>query len=62
MALLSGKVAIVTGSGANIGEAYVRKLAREGAKVVLGDLNHAGAEVVAASICAGGGEAASRSI
>lgn len=57
MGLVEGKIAIVTGSGANIGEACARKLAHEGAKVVLGDINLAGAEAVAASICAGGGNA-----
>lgn len=55
--LVAGKVAIVTGSGANIGEACARRLAQEGANVVLGDINLAGAEAVAASICAGGGDA-----
>lgn len=56
MGLVKDKVAIVTGSGANIGEACARKLASEGAKVVLGDVNFAGAEAVADSICAAGGE------
>lgn len=55
--LVQGKVAIVTGSGANIGEACARKLAAEGAKVVLGDLNLAGAERVAGEIRAAGGDA-----
>lgn len=55
--LVQGKVAIVTGSGANIGEACARKLAAEGAKVVVADINIAGAERVAADIRASGGEA-----
>lgn len=54
--LVQDKVAIVTGSGANIGEACARKLAHEGAKVVLGDINLAGAEAVADSICKAGGD------
>jgi NAD(P)-dependent dehydrogenase (short-subunit alcohol dehydrogenase family) len=49
MGLVEGKVAIVTGSGANIGEACARMLAKEGAKVALADLNHEGAVSVAAS-------------
>jgi NAD(P)-dependent dehydrogenase (short-subunit alcohol dehydrogenase family) len=38
MARLDGKVAIVTGGGAGIGEAVVLKLAREGARVVVAGL------------------------
>ena len=57
MGILDGKIAIVTGSGANIGEACARKLAAEGAKVALADINLAGAERVAASIRNAGGEA-----
>lgn len=38
MGQLSGKVALVTGAGSGIGEACVRTLAREGAKVVLSDI------------------------
>lgn len=45
-----GKTAIVTGAGGGIGEAYARGVAREGASVVIGDLNEEGAEEVAASI------------
>jgi len=54
---LDGKVAIVTGSGANIGEACARALAKAGAAVVLADINMAGAEAVASDIAAGGGTA-----
>jgi NAD(P)-dependent dehydrogenase (short-subunit alcohol dehydrogenase family) len=55
--LVEGKVAIVTGSGANIGEACARRLAKEGAKVALADINREGAESVAASIREAGGDA-----
>jgi NAD(P)-dependent dehydrogenase (short-subunit alcohol dehydrogenase family) len=54
---LEGKVAIVTGSGANIGEACVKALANEGAAVVVADINIEGAEKVAADINAAGGKA-----
>jgi NAD(P)-dependent dehydrogenase (short-subunit alcohol dehydrogenase family) len=54
---LDGRVAIVTGSGANIGEACARALAEAGASVVVADLNLAGAEGVANDIVASGGSA-----
>jgi NAD(P)-dependent dehydrogenase (short-subunit alcohol dehydrogenase family) len=57
MGLVEGKVAIITGSGANIGEACARMLAKHGAKVALADLNHKGAVSVAASIREAGGDA-----
>jgi NAD(P)-dependent dehydrogenase (short-subunit alcohol dehydrogenase family) len=40
-----GKVAIVTGAARGIGEAYARALAREGAQVVVADLNDRGKDV-----------------
>jgi 3-oxoacyl-[acyl-carrier protein] reductase len=54
---LQGKVAIVTGGGVGIGKAYAQALAREGAKVVVADIQEAEAKKVAADIKAGGGEA-----
>jgi 3-oxoacyl-[acyl-carrier protein] reductase len=51
------KVAIVTGSGQGIGEAYAKGLAAEGARVVVADLNTAQAERVAGEIGAEGGTA-----
>jgi 3-oxoacyl-[acyl-carrier protein] reductase len=51
------KVAIVTGSGGGIGQAYVEALAREGAAVVVADINVAGAEKVADAILGEGGTA-----
>ena len=50
---LDGKVAIVTGAGGrgnSIGAAYAKGLAQAGAKVVVADLNRAGAQAVAAEI------------
>jgi 3-oxoacyl-[acyl-carrier protein] reductase len=54
---LQDKVAIVTGGGLGIGKAYAQGLAKEGAKVVLADIQEAEAKKVAADIKAGGGEA-----
>lgn len=56
---LDGKVAIVTGSGRGIGRAIALKLAAEGARVVVNDLDAAPAEEVVAAIRASGGEAVS---
>jgi 3-oxoacyl-[acyl-carrier protein] reductase len=44
---LKGKVAIVTGGGAGLGRCYALALAREGAKVVVADIQHQPAKVVA---------------
>ncbi|MHB8466640.1 MAG: SDR family oxidoreductase [Acidimicrobiales bacterium] len=52
-----GKVAIVTGAGQGIGEAYAKGLAAEGAHVVVADLNTEGAERVAGEIEKEGGSA-----
>jgi 3-oxoacyl-[acyl-carrier protein] reductase len=51
------KVAIVTGAGGGIGQAYVEALAREGAAVVVADINLQGAEKVADGIKGEGGTA-----
>ncbi|GAB1581180.1 SDR family NAD(P)-dependent oxidoreductase [Phyllobacterium phragmitis] len=54
---LQGKVAIITGAGAGIGEAIAHKFAREGAKVVLAGLPDDPVEDVARAIRENGGEA-----
>jgi len=51
------KVAVVTGSGRGIGEATVRRLSEEGAKVVITDINEENAIKVANEIKAKGGQA-----
>ena len=51
------KVAIVTGAGRGIGEAYARGLATEGASVVIADVDLDNAKAVAASINNDGGHA-----
>ena len=47
MGSLNGKVALVTGAAAGIGEAVAAAYAREGARLVLADLNAAAGEDVA---------------
>ncbi len=54
---VAGKRAIVTGSASGIGRATAELLAREGAAVVVADLDESGAESVADGIRAGGGRA-----
>jgi len=57
MSKLAGKVAVVTGSGRNIGAAIATRFAREGAQVVVADIDGGSAEAVAGRIRADGGEA-----
>ncbi|WP_198674780.1 SDR family NAD(P)-dependent oxidoreductase [Rhodoferax ferrireducens] len=57
MKKLEGKVAIVSGSGRGIGRAIAMKLASEGAKVVVNDLDAAPAEQTVADIKKAGGQA-----
>ncbi|MFH5824321.1 SDR family oxidoreductase [Georgenia sp. AZ-5] len=55
---LTGKVAIVTGSGRGLGLAYAQELARQGASVVVNDVDQAAADAAVASITEAGGKAA----
>ncbi len=55
---ISGKTAIITGAGSGIGRATAVRLAREGASVVVADVNDAGAAETVSMITAAAGTAA----
>jgi NAD(P)-dependent dehydrogenase (short-subunit alcohol dehydrogenase family) len=59
MKRLEGKTAIVTGAGVGIGATTAKRLASEGANVVVADINMVGAKAVTEQITAAGGEAIS---
>jgi NAD(P)-dependent dehydrogenase (short-subunit alcohol dehydrogenase family) len=54
---LDGKVAIVTGSGRGLGLAYAQELARQGASVIVNDVDQAIADAAVTSIVDAGGTA-----
>src|SRR3546814_13316663 len=56
---MAGKVALVTGAASGLGAAQARLFAKEGAKVVVADLNVEMGNKVVAEIQASGGEALS---
>jgi 3-oxoacyl-[acyl-carrier protein] reductase len=57
---LAGKVAIVTGAGSGFGQGIAARFAREGAKVVVNDLDGAAAARVARAISDEGGQASAK--
>ncbi|HWI79820.1 MAG TPA: SDR family NAD(P)-dependent oxidoreductase, partial [Ramlibacter sp.] len=54
---LQDKVAFITGSASGIGKEIAITYAREGAKIVIADLNKAAADATAAELKAGGAQA-----
>jgi 3(or 17)beta-hydroxysteroid dehydrogenase len=57
MKRVAGKVALVTGAGLGLGKASAMMLAREGARVVVSDINEKEGRRVSDAIVEGGGEA-----
>ena len=56
------RVAVVTGAGRGIGRAIARRLARDGALVILADVNLEGARAVTAEIADAGGQAVAEAL
>jgi NAD(P)-dependent dehydrogenase (short-subunit alcohol dehydrogenase family) len=52
MGIIESKVAIVTGGGGGIGSAIVRRFAREGAKIVIADIDGESAQPLSAELSA----------
>ncbi len=54
---LQGKTAVITGGGSGIGQSVARTFARQGAEIVILDLNETGASQTVAEIIKNGGKA-----
>jgi NAD(P)-dependent dehydrogenase (short-subunit alcohol dehydrogenase family) len=57
MAKLDGKVAVITGAASGMGRATALRFAREGAAIVIADLNSQAGEATVSEIATGGGRA-----
>src|SRR5271167_4879463 len=57
MGKLEGKVAVITGAASGMGRATALRFAKEGAAVVVADLNSQEGEATVTEIAAGGGRA-----
>ncbi len=53
---LTGRVALITGGGGEIGSAIALRMAREGARIVVADIEAEKAAETADAVCAAGGE------
>ncbi|MDQ2942716.1 MAG: SDR family NAD(P)-dependent oxidoreductase, partial [Candidatus Dormibacteraeota bacterium] len=62
MGRLEGKVCVITGAGSGIGQASARLFAREGARVVVADIDLEAARATANEIASSGGEAAAEKV
>ena len=60
MGKLDGKVAVITGAASGMGRATSLRFAKEGAAVVVADLNSQAGEATVLEIAAGGGRADSQ--
>lgn len=59
---IKGLVAVITGGASGIGETLAKRLAKDGALVVLGDMNQEGLDRVVSEIRAAGGKAAAKTV
>jgi NAD(P)-dependent dehydrogenase (short-subunit alcohol dehydrogenase family) len=59
---LDGRTALIVGGGSGIGQAASRALAAQGARVIVADLNPAGAEATARLISEAGGQAETETV
>ena len=54
---LNNQIVVITGGGAGIGKACALRFAKEGARVLIGDISEADARATCEKICADGGQA-----